>query len=162
MWSCNLNLAGNSFHCRSRTANDLRCQLSTTFLDESKDFYEENSGPSSYQRTKQSWLSGVCRRRRFGLYENCVMWSSPDQKKTTNKIVKSFFRRRLRKPASCDIEIRFKVWSNMTTFEFWEGARQNVGASLTTRNWPKPETAHQKSLASRSAIPCEQGRLATI
>ena len=36
-----LNLAGNSFHCRSRTASDMTCKLGITFVDESKDLYVE-------------------------------------------------------------------------------------------------------------------------
>ena len=39
--SCDLNLAGNSFHCRSRTASDMTCKLDITFVDESKDLYVE-------------------------------------------------------------------------------------------------------------------------
>ena len=31
-----LHLAANSFHCRSRTASDMKCKLNITFLDESK------------------------------------------------------------------------------------------------------------------------------
>ena len=31
-----LHLAANSFHCRSRTASDMKCKLNITFLDDSK------------------------------------------------------------------------------------------------------------------------------
>ena len=31
-----LNLAGNSFHYRSRTASDMTCKLGITFADETK------------------------------------------------------------------------------------------------------------------------------
>ena len=31
-----LHLAANLFHCRSRTASDMKCKLNITFLDESK------------------------------------------------------------------------------------------------------------------------------
>ena len=54
-----LNLSGNSFHGRSRTASDMTCKLGITFVDESKDFDVEKSGQSSYQRAKRSWLVGV-------------------------------------------------------------------------------------------------------
>ena len=66
-----LNLAGNSFHCRSRTASDMKCKLVTTFVDEAKDFYVEKSGQSSCRRAKRSGLLEVRRRKRFGLDENC-------------------------------------------------------------------------------------------
>ena len=36
-----LNLAGNSFHCRLRTASDMMCKLVITFVDESEDLYVE-------------------------------------------------------------------------------------------------------------------------
>ena len=38
-----LNLAGNSFHCRSRTAIDIMWKLGITFVDESKDLYPLNT-----------------------------------------------------------------------------------------------------------------------
>ena len=66
-----LNLAGNSFHCRSRTASDMTCKLGITFADESKDFYVEKSGQSSCRRAKRSWLVEVRRRKRFRLDGNC-------------------------------------------------------------------------------------------
>ena len=59
------NLAGNSFHCRSRKASDMTCKLGITFADESKDFYVEKSGQSSCRRAKRSWLVEVRRRKRF-------------------------------------------------------------------------------------------------
>ena len=69
-----LNLAGNSFHCRSRTASDMTCKLGITFVDESKDFYVEKSGQSSWRRAKRSWLVEVRRRKRFRLDENnCLL-----------------------------------------------------------------------------------------
>ena len=53
-----LNLAGDLFHCRSRTASVMTCKLVITFVDESKDFEfcVEKSGQSSWQRAKRSWL----------------------------------------------------------------------------------------------------------
>ena len=66
-----LNLAGNSFHCRSRTASDMTCKLGITFADESKDVYVEKSGQSSCRRAKRSWLLDVRRRERFPLDGNC-------------------------------------------------------------------------------------------
>ena len=67
-----LNLAGNSFHCRSLTASDMTCN----FVDESKDFYVEKLGQSSCRRAKRSWLVGVRRRKRFRLDENCFILKS--------------------------------------------------------------------------------------
>ena len=58
-----LNLVGNSFHCRSRTASDMTCKLGITFVDESKDFYVEKSGQSSCRRAKRSWLVDVRREK---------------------------------------------------------------------------------------------------
>ena len=66
-----LNLVGNSFHCRSRTASDMTCKLGITFVDESKDFYVEKSGQSSCRRAKRFWLVDVRRRKRFQLAGNC-------------------------------------------------------------------------------------------
>ena len=71
-----LNLAANSFHCRSRTPSDMTNKLSITVLDESKDFNEKRSGHSSCRRAKRSWLSDVYRRKRLQLDKNCVMCSS--------------------------------------------------------------------------------------
>ena len=53
-----LNLAGNSFHCLSRTASDMTRKLGITFADESKyfEFYVEKSGQSNCRRAKRSWL----------------------------------------------------------------------------------------------------------
>ena len=59
------NLAGNSFHCRSRKASDMTCKLGITFADESKDFYVEKSGQRTCRRAKRSWLVEVRRRKRF-------------------------------------------------------------------------------------------------
>ena len=70
-----LNLAGNSFHCRSRKATDMTCKLGITFVDESKDFYEEKSGQSSCRRAKRSWIVEVRRGKRFRLNENCLLKS---------------------------------------------------------------------------------------
>ena len=72
-----LNLAANSFHCRSRTSSYMTNKLSITVLDESRDFHEnKRSGQSSCRRAKRSWLSEVYRCKRLRLDEICVMWSS--------------------------------------------------------------------------------------
>ena len=74
-----LNLAGNSFHCRSRPASDMTYKRDTTFVDESKDFYVKISGQSSCRRAERSWLVGVRRRERLRLDEKCLLRSSLHQ-----------------------------------------------------------------------------------
>ena len=72
-----LNLAANSFHCRSRTPSYMTNKLSITVLDESREFNgNKRSGQSSCRRAKRSWLSEVYRCKRLRLDEICVMWSS--------------------------------------------------------------------------------------
>ena len=65
--SCKFKLGGYYlFQRRTRMPSN---DASITFLDESKDFCDKKSGQSSCRRAKQSWLSGVCRRKRFRLDE---------------------------------------------------------------------------------------------
>ena len=45
-------MAGNSFHCRSRTPSEMMCKLGITLVEESKDLYVEKSGQSSCKRAK--------------------------------------------------------------------------------------------------------------
>ena len=110
-----LNLAGNSFHCRSRTASDVTFKLAATFVDESKDFYVEKSGQSSCRRAKRSWLVGVRRRKRFRLGENCLLRSSLHQYiNNQHPIAKNdncLFRRHPRTPASCDTVVWIQPWT---------------------------------------------------
>lgn len=55
------NLAGNSFHCRSRTASDVTRELVITFVDELKDCFVEKSGQSNHRPAKWSWLARIAR-----------------------------------------------------------------------------------------------------
>ena len=101
-----LDFAGNSFHCRSRTASDMTRKLDITFVDESKDLYVEQSGENSWRRSKRSWLVGVRRRKRFRFGENCLLRSSLHRYiNNQDPIAKNdncLFRRHPRTPASCD------------------------------------------------------------
>ena len=126
-----LNLAGNSFHFWSRTASDMTCKLGITFVDESKDFYVEKSGQSSCWRAKWSWLVGVGRRKRFRLYENCLLRSSLYQYisnqqpivlerqlslPATSTHTRELWYRRLGPTVDTQRENRFKVGSDMNVW----------------------------------------------
>ena len=63
-----LNLAGNSFHCRSRTASDMTCKLDITFVDESKIYSwnnlarvadEDQNGPGLWEFAEESGSDSV-------------------------------------------------------------------------------------------------------
>ena len=116
--SCNLNLAGNSFHCRSRTACDMTYKRDTTFVDESKDFYVKKSGQSSCRRAERSWLVGVRRRKRPRLDKNCLLRSPLHQytcmyKQPTPYCINDncLFRRHPRTHASCDTVVWIQPWT---------------------------------------------------
>ena len=105
MASFNLNLAGNSFYWRSRTASDM-----TRFVYESRDFYEDKSGQRSCRRENGPGFRGspekaVQSRRKF-LF---VVFATSVYKQTA-----AYFRWQLsrpRKPADCDTVVWIQTWT---------------------------------------------------
>ena len=74
--SCNLNLAGNSFYCRSRTASDMTRYLlssSSQKISTRKNLAREAADE------KTVLASGARRRKRSSLDENSFLWSSLHQ-----------------------------------------------------------------------------------
>ena len=115
--SCNLNLAGNSFHCRSRTASNMTCNNLTRVAD------EEQNGPGLWEPVRRGkW---------FRLGENCLLRSSLHQyisnqhtvvKKRQLSLPATFTHtrelcyRRLDPTMDTYWENRFKVGSNMNVW----------------------------------------------
>lgn len=137
--SCHLKLAGNSFHCRSRTASDItRYILSST---SQKICTRKNL---AWKAADEKTVLGceVRRWKRFSLDENSFLWSSLNQYINNQQPIahgNCLFRRSPRKPAGCDTVVWIQTWTHNVkisskwvqtwhvsrqTFAFWENAWQ--------------------------------------
>ena len=70
-----LDLAGNSFHGRSRTASDTTCKLGITFVDESKDTLLAESLRSFLDKSGKRKIEGDSVRRVVKRFLRGKIWS---------------------------------------------------------------------------------------
>ena len=128
-----LNMVGNSFYCRSRTASKMTCKLGITFVNESEDFFVNKIWPEKPPTSKVFLACG----NRWGKRSGSDSTQRLDLNVTWTRNEKYF-----RSGFKHDMFGRL-------TFEFWGAIKYNVGVPLPTKTWPKPKTAHDKSLAPR-------------
>ena len=128
-----LNMVGNSFYCRSRTASKMTCKLGITFVNESEDFFVNKIWPEKPPTSKVFLACG----NRWGKRSGSDSTQRLDLNVTWTRNEKYFLS-----------GFKHDMFGRLT-FEFWGAIKYNVGVPLPTKTWPKPKTAHDKSLAPR-------------